>query len=266
MRLREPVVRQFGDGTHPLETSLEVLGGLFSIDSLRAELINSPYEYYKKICNLSPRFSEHYGWEDDGKFVEAFGDDVNPPQHGQYQARTIAIPMILAQRQHDNRAYKLTPTQEQTVVAHEVQHDDAEYLYGDISFVKKTKKDAVKEFNELIKMDSNIFGAENTRIHINRVKQFDNPRAKINDTFERIFWSATERLGYFATALAAWDISENYENLTRAERANSKRMAVDVGGRHLGFLQGVRGQIIYVDDSLTKMSGQISEVRRAGGF
>lgn len=271
MKLRELTAEPL---SHPLETGLEVYQGVFSIDELREPFLQT--RYAKSLANMEPRFG-HYSWDDKAKFLEYYGQDVDPMQHGPYQARTVGIPMLDAQRDDPNNDSKqVSRSFSHHFIAHHVQHDDHEGEFmrlrneqnntaekGDVPYFKKDENEEIDEFNVWCDVQKSIFGLEVFSRHLSNINDFANPTSP--ELFYKRFWDASEAIGYLFTSLQSWHIANNVSEISPEERRNSERLALEVSGRHHQRLERVRREIVFADMVLSYFAGQLEELRRARG-
>lgn len=263
MKLRE---LQVVDSGSRLEHELHVYGGTYSIDSLRDPFLQT--EAADLLNGMDPRFKDNgYVWDDPEKFIEHMGMDVQPLQHGPYQSRTVAIPMVEAQADVSS-PQSLSQDFAERFIAHHVQHDDHEGLFAqrlgmthDKGFNKKSELDEAEEYALWTQLQNEIFG-ETAQQHIEAIAGFAPPNCP--DSFERKFWNISERIGYLMTALRAWDVASNVDYLKPVERRKSQRLALEVTNRHLSIVEAVRGEIVYADDVLSGFTAQFSEMKRTG--
>ena len=229
--------------TDSLERGLKVYGGVYSIDDLRANFLSSPYAQAQRA--LKPRFST-YWWQDLDKFKDFFGPDVDPVEHGSYQARTVAIPLVRAQL--DTRSTLFSDGIADHYVAHHVQHDDHEGMHAltqktnhDVPYREKTDENEKAE-NKLWKaIHQELFGdTEKAREHFRYVDLFTSKDAQILATV----WDIGERIGYLHSGLRAATAAFEADGLTDAERTQSRLMARRVIGRHLPIIENVSSWII----------------------
>lgn len=258
----------FGSGS-PLEHELNVYGRQYSIDTLREPFLETPAAYL--LADMQPRFAGNgYVWDDQAKFREYMGMDVDPLQHGPYQARTVGIPMVEAQA-GTNSPRPISKAQARLFVAHHVQHDDHEGLYAqsrnmthDVAVNHKTTDSEAEEYSMWINLQLSLFDQREVNEHIEAIDTFANPQAP--DSFQKRFWNIGERIGYLFSALRAWDVACNVDDLTPLERRQVQRMAVEVTGRHLSMIEAARNEIVFADDVIIGLAGQIKEIKRVGGM
>ncbi len=248
---------------HKLETELHVYGETHSIDSVRQPFLNSPY--YESISALRPRFETVAWTQDDEKFTELQGPDVNPVEHGPYQARTVAIPMIDAQNNSDAQ---FRPTNEgaEHFVAYHVQHDDHEGVYAqkhhmnhDVPLTQKTTESEQEEHNLWLKINDELFTNSKTMAYY--VEQFE-----FSKGFLRNFWNISERIGYVSTGIQALHLAEEEKSLSKNERENAYTMARLVIGRSLGVIESQRQNITYADQFVTNNEDMFSKVSKYFDF
>lgn len=234
---------------HTLETNLHVYNGLYSIDSLRVPLMQTFYG--RELASLQPRYSSYY-WEDLEKFQEMFGPDVDPVQHGPYQARSVAIPLLDEQRRAQDLP-QIDELVEQHFVAHHVQHDDHE---GEFALLKKMKSDiphrqktaeiAAEELSLWFDIHTELFGEAPSKSHFGYVREFES-----SDTWLSKLWEISERMGYMETGVRAVELAFETEGLTAAERSACREMGKKVVGRHFPIIEEVRDSIAYASISIS---------------
>jgi hypothetical protein len=235
---------------HHLETDLYVYHGLYSIDSLRDPLLNS--EYGLSLASLEPRFSA-YWWEDMAKFQEMFGPDVDPVQHGPYQARTVAIPLLDAQKKEQNLRqieYRI----QHHFVAHHVQHDDHEGEFARIKGMKsdvphRSKTTALKaeELALWFKINNELFGTATARTQNRFVEEFET-----GTSWLATLWDVSERIGYMETGHRALQLAFETDGLTNGERAICRNMGRRVVGRHYPIIDRSRDTIAYASSAISQ--------------
>ncbi|MDQ2972916.1 MAG: hypothetical protein M3Q79_00330 [bacterium] len=234
---------------HPLETNLNVLGSKHSITSLREPFMNT--EFMGMLNINPPRFSGDL-WSDEAKFREKFGPDVNPLKHGPYQARTIAIPAVDLQQQASiSGGYSgLSDPVANYFVAYHVVHDDHEGITGDVLLPDKTQAICDEEFEVWQKLMKNVYGTNTAAGLIYYGGIFDHGN---KDHFLPKLWQVSEKLGYIATGLRAYELWQEDDELTPVERQKSLAMAMRVVARNLPDVLEARGEIAIADDWVPKI-------------
>ncbi len=239
---------------HEYETKLPVLQDIHSIDSLRQPFLQT--HYAEKLAANPPRFFR-YVWDDVEKFKEKFGPDVDPVQHGPYQARTIAIPMIEAQRQADNLP-QLSAFEEAHFVALHVVHDDHEGITGDTDKLDRTIEMEHAEFVEWKRIITEIHGEAKTAEFISMAVLFMHG----DGGFKADFWEASEVLGYYESGVRAWLLGDE-DGLTDTERKKALTMGYWVVAHNLRTLESVRDKIAHVDEILISTADIVGAICKA---
>jgi len=241
---------------HHLETDLHVYGGLYSIDSLRYPLFQTGFG--QELAKLEPRFSTYY-WDDIEKFEEMFGPDVDPVQHGPYQARTVSMPLLDAQRSATEFP-QVDAVTEQHFIAHHVQHDDHEGEFARLKGMKsdvphrdKTDETKIDELNLWFRIHSELFGSITSQAHFGYVSEFER-----GDTWLSQLWDISERIGYMETGVRALELAYDTEGLTTKEREICKYMGRRVVGRHYPIISDHRDTIAYASTATGKANRVVS--------
>ncbi|MDQ3093979.1 MAG: hypothetical protein M3Q70_02255 [bacterium] len=207
---------------------------------------------YMGMLNANPpRFSGDL-WDDEDKFREKFGPDVNPLKHGPYQARTIAIPAVdLQQQASSNGGYSgLSDPTANYFVAYHVVHDDHEGVTGDVLLPNKTQEICDQEFEVWQTIMKDVYGSNTAAGLIYYGGIFDHGD---RDRFLPKLWHISEQLGYIATGLRAYELGEQDDELTSDERQQSLAMATRVVARNLPDVVEARKDIAIADDWLPKI-------------
>ncbi len=234
-----------------LETDLRVYGQLHSIDSLREPLQNSVHGV--NLANLKPRFSFYWQkyWPDFAKFAELYGPDVDPVQHGPYQARTIAIPMVDAQRSAGLSG--LSGRTGEAFVAHTVQHDDHEGTEAknrgsdrDRQYIDRTAQHEHDEFELWKDIHRELFGEEASRTQIWHATRFEH-----GNGFAGTLFGTKEFIGYLATGIQSIHIAMEEPALLDIEREGAWEMGRRVVAHHYQNVAPSREVIAYSDTALS---------------
>lgn len=244
------------DPHHNLQAQMEhpvnVWGGTYTLAELRDPIKDTGY--WDKLVNLDPRFSSVYdGFIGMRYFSALIGRDVIPEQHGPFQAITVALPMLEAQKATPDLP-QFPLELEDTFVAHHVQHDDHEgeeaYLRNstkDVAHLNKTAQIRLDEFELWCKIHQELFG-----------EAADLEIAKVREVNSLDFWDISERIGYYATALQFAFVARNKENLDTRSRNRLKQRCSEISFEHRTFLESHRATVAMVDTVL----GQTTDVFR----
>ncbi len=230
---------------HPLERELQVYGGVYSIDDLRAKFLDSPYADAQRA--LKPRFST-YWWPDLEKFAEFFGPDVDPVAHGSYQARTVAIPLVTAQLASKSTLFDNGVGDH--YVAYHVQHDDHEGEHArtqntdrDVPHRQNTAENKEQEQALWKAIHREMYGdSEGTRRYFRFVDLFTSEQA--SQRYLARVWDIGERIGYLHSGLRAATAAFETDGLTDTERSQSRLMARRVVGRHFPIIERVSSWLL----------------------
>lgn len=242
---------------HPLETGLNLFGGtVASIDDLRAPFLDTHYAV--RLMNNPPRFHGDL-WDDVAKFKELLGPDVDPLQHGPYQARTVAIPAIDLQAEAQASGYpQINEMMARYFVAHHVIHDDHEGVTGDVLFPAKTPEIKEAEFEVWKQVVTDVYGED----RVAGLRYFGNVFERGHETtLAARLWDVSERLGYMATGERAFELAINEPGLSFEERQRSLTMATRVMNIHAPAVEANRSTIAIADDWLTRLGPIIKEAR-----
>lgn len=151
-----------------------------------------------------PRFS-HFMWEDEKRFREFMGPDVDNFAHGPHQADTVALPMIEFQNA-SNRPHFSEEEARLLYFTHLV-HDFHEYRMGDIALPDKTRESDIAELavnREVVKAALNMTDDDPYLIGSQAIMgDFD------GETFLGRAFKAGEYVGYLHTGLRAWAMREH---------------------------------------------------------
>lgn len=245
----------------PFDNSLEVLGQVTSIDNFREPFLDSRYA---QLLIMSPPRFETFAWDDVDKFRHLFGDDIDPMQHGPYQARTVAIPLVEMQLEigDDDQSQNLSMSIDEahSFVAYHVSHDDHEGLVGDTPLPEKTVKSEDDDFLIWADMFNEIYQPQDTDEFVALARKF---AVKNFDQRLGLLWDVSERIGYVSTALQAYRLATNSSGLTDHERNSAMIMAQNVSGGSLAIIEDARASIPYADKFISDCQPAISGICRA---
>lgn len=224
-----------------MEHAVNVWGDTYTLSELRDPIKKTGY--WNRLASLDPRFSSVYdGFIGTHYFKALVGRDVVPEQHGPFQAVTVALPMLEAQKAAPDLPQ--FPTElEDTFVAHHVQHDDHEgeeaYLRGstkDVAHLAKTERSRKEEFELWCKIHRELFG-EAAELEITKVEEVNS----------LAFWDISERIGYYATALQFAFVARNKQHLDTRSRNRLKRRSAEISLDHRTHLEPHRATVAMVD-------------------
>lgn len=190
-----------------------------------------------QLLNQNPPRYINFAWEDQRRFREYLGADVDPLLHGPYQAREVAIPMI----EHQN-LYTEPFSWEETkllVIAHTL-HDYHEGVTGDIPFPQKTPEGDAAELELNASLVAKILHVEDEG-WMGRYKDTLAGKDKVGRAFD-----CGEKIGYFLTGLKAWHLRV-HQGLTQDERDKSAVMGRDVCASALGHMLRHSAEFSYPD-------------------
>lgn len=234
---------------HSLETGLEVLGEVHSIDSLRQPFLDC--EHAAKLAAMPPRWKDFH-WVDQAKFIDYMGPDVDPIQHGPYQARTVAIPMVEAQIAQPDKP-QLADEAAHHFVAYTVIHDDHEGLVpdcedGDRALTSKTLLTEAQEMNIWQGLFHEVYQPVNKTF----ASQVQIMTDHTSSAFEHTFWDVSERIGYVYTGFQAFRVAYESECIDDLERVQALAMARQGVGKSLAVVERSRDNIVFADEFLIK--------------
>ena len=237
---------------HQYDMALEVFGSVTTLELLREPFHAS--HYGAALRTLPPRYELFY-WDDLEKFAEYMGADMDPVQHGVYQARTVAIPLLEQQAQADMLP-QMTDQQSHHFIAYHAVHDDHEGITGDKALPFKTAEDDLDEQIIWTQMINDVYGEEESEQFRTDVGTF----VAKGDDFEPLLWDISERIGYIATGLQGWRLREEETDLTQEERDKCFLLARDVCSRSLARVANSRDVVAYADDFMMRFSDVFRQI------
>ncbi len=257
--LRPPELSQL-----EVEPEFQAHGQIWTIDSYREPF--SKTAHAQNLRDMEPRFTNNYAFGDLDKFRELMGMDVDPYEHGPYQTRTVTVPLLNRQRNTDS--FGVTKLTRSLILPYSITHDDHEGTHAkiehrkkDVAYTDQTLENKQREWITWEEVTIETHGDISTTAHRKNCRKFAGPQASMSE--RKLLWDSIERIGYFLTAMRGWQVYQHEPGLLKAERDTIKKLAIDVFGRHIDFIEETRDKIVFSDDVLNGLAKNVKELRSA---
>lgn len=194
-------------------------------------------DYGKLLSDMGPRFGM-FQWEDEARFRQYLGNDVDPLLHGIHQAEFVALPFIELQNSSpDHRPF--TREEAKMLLIGNVLHDAHEGLpeIGDVPYPEKKKRG--KEWYEF-ELETNLRVVSEILSEEPESGFMKAYRATVGDlenwSFAGRAFNAIEMCGYSLTGLRAWSL-RNHSELSPEEQEKSATLGREVLTKNMPVLK-----------------------------